>query len=64
MLSAMQILMKNPSTQTWNLDLDGDGFGDPNATISACEMGESMVNDNTDCSVEIQTFLQVAVANR
>lgn len=31
------------------LDLDGDGYGDPNTTVEACEMPPGTVNDDSDC---------------
>ena len=30
-------------------DLDGDGFGDPDAPIFVCSVGDGSSNDNTDC---------------
>ncbi len=35
--------------QSWLLDADGDGFGDPDAPVSACEPGDTLVADATDC---------------
>jgi hypothetical protein len=32
-----------------HVDADGDGFGDPDATVMACEPGEGVVEDGTDC---------------
>jgi len=34
---------------TWHLDADGDGFGDPALTVTACEPPPSFVEDGTDC---------------
>jgi hypothetical protein len=31
------------------LDLDEDGYGDPNATVEACEMPSGAVSDDSDC---------------
>ena len=35
--------------QIFYYDLDGDGFGDPNNTVSACDQLAQTVTDNTDC---------------
>ena len=35
--------------QTWYTDSDGDGFGDPDAPVTACEAPGGMVADDTDC---------------
>ncbi|MES2643363.1 MAG: MopE-related protein [Myxococcota bacterium] len=36
-------------TTAWHADADGDGYGDPSASVSACEAPASYVNDATDC---------------
>jgi hypothetical protein len=36
-------------TQTWFMDADGDGVGDPASSIEACEQPEGYVVDSTDC---------------
>ena len=36
--------------QTFYKDMDNDGFGDPNTTISACSAPLGYVTDNTDCN--------------
>jgi hypothetical protein len=34
---------------TYYMDADGDGFGDMNTSMEACEIAEGYVTDNTDC---------------
>ena len=34
---------------SWYADADGDGYGDPESILSACERPEGAVDDNTDC---------------
>ena len=34
---------------TWFADTDGDGFGDPSVTVSACDASDGYVADATDC---------------
>lgn len=35
---------------TWYADLDGDGFGNPGSTTTACARPEGFTSDNTDCN--------------
>ena len=35
---------------TWYRDTDGDGFGDPTNTLEACEPGEGMSSNGSDCN--------------
>ncbi|MCP4809159.1 MAG: hypothetical protein GY913_12905 [Proteobacteria bacterium] len=35
---------------TWYLDADGDGFGDADRTLDACEAPSAYVADDTDCA--------------
>jgi MYXO-CTERM domain-containing protein len=37
-------------TSTFHTDADGDGFGDPDVTVEACDESESSVEDGTDCN--------------
>lgn len=41
--------------QTFFQDQDGDGFGDPDAPEEACEAGNGLVADNTDCDDDNDT---------
>ena len=34
---------------TWYTDADGDGFGDPDAPVLACDLADGRVADDTDC---------------
>lgn len=36
--------------QTYYADADGDGYGDPQETVSDCVAAEGFVTDNTDCN--------------
>jgi len=35
--------------ETWYLDADGDGYGDPAADLTACEIPGGYVQDDSDC---------------
>ena len=35
---------------SWFPDVDGDGFGAPDESLSACDQPEGYVADNTDCA--------------
>ena len=37
------------SMSTFYQDADGDGFGDPDVPVDACDPSETLVTDNTDC---------------
>ena len=37
-------------TQTWYLDLDGDGYGDPGEEVSVCNAPDGYVGDAHDCN--------------
>ncbi|QQR85982.1 MAG: T9SS type A sorting domain-containing protein [Flavobacteriales bacterium] len=39
-----------PSPVTYYRDSDGDGFGDPLASVQLCEQVPGVVTDNTDCN--------------
>jgi len=39
----------NDTTDLYYADTDGDGYGDPNAALSACEAPAGYVANNTDC---------------
>ncbi len=34
---------------TWYMDSDGDGYGDPNTTTTACDQPSDATTDDTDC---------------
>ncbi|MBX5482394.1 MAG: putative metal-binding motif-containing protein [Myxococcaceae bacterium] len=40
--------------ETFYVDQDGDGFGDPARPVMACMQGPGMVTDNTDCDDDPQ----------
>ena len=33
----------------WHADADGDGYGDPNSAVTACEAPAGLIADNSDC---------------
>jgi uncharacterized protein (TIGR03382 family) len=43
------------NTQTLYLDVDGDGFGNPNQSQLGCFAGDGWVTDNTDCNDTLAT---------
>ena len=42
----------NPNT-VWYTDFDGDGFGNPNSTVTACDPGSGYVLNGDDCDDQI-----------
>lgn len=46
---------------TWFLDVDGDGYGYPDAALSACSAPEGMVDNATDCNDEASSIHPDAV---
>ena len=38
------------TSATWYADVDGDGYGDPDATSEACEQPEGFVDNDWDCN--------------
>lgn len=41
--------LDNSTQKTWYFDSDGDGFGDEDITLLACEKPENHIGDSTDC---------------
>lgn len=41
---------EDAESQTWYLDADSDGFGDPNQAIQSCDTPESFVLNSEDCN--------------
>jgi len=48
--SAIDTGGSNCTSSDWYLDADGDGYGDPSSTISACEMPPGTVVNDADCN--------------
>ncbi len=37
-------------SSTWYRDLDGDGYGDPDSALEACEQPDGWIEDSSDCN--------------
>jgi hypothetical protein len=44
-----EVTVNTAETREWYADLDGDGFGDVNQSLTDCVQPENYVLDNTDC---------------
>ena len=50
-------------TQTFYLDSDGDGYGDPNSPVEACEAEGDLVDNADDCDDDLRaSFASPAAA--
>ncbi|HNR53718.1 MAG TPA: T9SS type A sorting domain-containing protein, partial [Flavobacteriales bacterium] len=47
--STATVIVTEQAATAWYADLDGDGFGDPNAMVMACSQPTDHVVDNSDC---------------
>jgi len=42
-------VVDNDLVETWYVDDDGDGFGDPDQPVETCDPDETLSSDDTDC---------------
>ncbi|MEM7375179.1 MAG: GEVED domain-containing protein, partial [Bacteroidota bacterium] len=47
--TSADVVVTETTPASWYLDADGDGFGDPNSSIVACDPPSGFVSDGTDC---------------